>query len=172
MKKSLKGPVLIFLIAFAVIASVVPLICFAALNWWPIEPLVLGIIYWVGVGVSLACAIVWALLQFKGGKETSILYLQLILVGGIQLLPPVTLLFFLAPLEWIFIVPLILDILAYLAFALVVVLTSRLANKAVETLEKVKSEEAPIVDAEKTFNNEDGTFKGSRVKVNTPKKED
>lgn len=172
MKKSLRTPVLLGVVALSVIVAAIPVILFAAVSAFPVEPLPLVILFWISFGASLACGIVYPLTQLKGEKEVSILYLQLILTVAIQLSPLVTWLFFFVTgdaVNWIFVIPLIIDLLAYLAYALIIALTSRLAGQAKATLEKIKSEQAEIVNPETTFNNEDGTFKGSRVKVNKDK---
>lgn len=175
MKKSLKNVVLFGVMAFSILVASIPIIFFAALGAWPVE-LPIAIIYYVSLGISLCVGIVWPLLllKCKGSDETSIIYLQLLLTMSVQFLPIVTWLFSLVPGEakqWIFIFPLIIDLFGYLAYALILALTTRLAHKAVATLEQIKAEEAPVVNAEQTFNNEDGTFKGSRVKVNNNKKD-
>lgn len=167
-----KKTILLFVpVIFAIAVAIVPLICFAATGWWPSNHSAgMGITFWILYGLGLLTTVIWCVASGIKNKETGITYLQLCWVVFLQFLAPITLLFAIANnFEWIFAIPLSLSVLIYIAFIIVVLISGVASDRMKATLQKTKSEQAPVVDADKTFNNEDGTFKGSRVKVNKDK---
>jgi len=157
------------------IFAIVPVICFAGTGWWPTSHsgnvnVGLGVTFWVIYGIDLLALVGWVIFNAFVKRETAITYLNCIYTLFLQLLAPITLLFFFGEsTSWILVFPIVIAAIAYIIYGVVICLGGVYSKQVKEVMPKIQSEQAEVVNADKEFNNDDGSFKGSRVKVNKDK---
>lgn len=175
--KTKYGILSIITLAFVIIFAITPIIVFASLGKWPgvnFANVGMSITFWLVYGLAIFSGITWTIVNgLKARKETSIHYLQFSWTIGLQLLPGLTAIFFVASnspvADWIFVIPLVIDLILFVIYGAIILTSNHLSKKMLLTQEKIKAESIEVVHPTKTFENEDGTFKGSRVKVNHDK---
>lgn len=162
MKK--KSLLLLIPVILTFVIAIVPVICFLASGWYPTDKSIeFGVTYWVIYGLSILACLVWCLVACLKHKDAGITYLQCFSVLALQFLPLITLIFANVDNEISFIIPIIIAAIAYAAFLVLLIASNVLNSQVKEVMPKIQAKEEPIVDEEKAFNNEDGSFKGSRV---------
>ncbi len=165
MKK--KALLLLIPIILTFVVAIIPPICFATMGWYPSDhSAAFGITYWVIYGAAILACLVWCLIACFAKKDAGISYLQCGSVLLLQLVSPITLIFACIEEDYAVIFPIIIAAIAFAAFVVLLVATSVLNSQIKEVMPKIQAKEEPVVDADATFNNDDGSFKGSRVGKN------
>jgi bacteriorhodopsin len=170
----------IILIACLVFILVVPLATFALMNHWPSGTL-MAYLFWTSFAAMPLFIIVWLVYDHfsrsKKPSEPTLAFLQLLSCVLLMLLPPFNWIFTFPQLglennQILFVVLLLLNLLVFLFF-LAINLYLLYADRHISQLrEQSKAESCEVVTSDKAYENEDGSFKGSRLMSRYEKKQD
>ena len=141
----------------------IPLIIFACIPYWPSSSPT-AIVFYIIYGLAPALHFLTLFLVLRRGwmQSDSIAIRQIKSTFFLPILPIFTFLMYLIPMDqkWQLIVTLIVDIGMLIAYAVITVMFAQIGDKASKDLTSHKSEfVAPT--SESSYDNDDGTFKGS-----------
>lgn len=165
--KSSRKTFAIINILITLLFVIIPIIIFASFECFPGFKKNTQILFWIMFILCPLINIIWTILfVIKPTKEVSVPIMQ---VGGnliLCVLPLINLCFtfFDEEAKWVIAFPLIIDLLAFVAYIIFMLYLANFSKKVNNSVAQTTATSYKIVNQDETFNNKDGSFKGSRLK--------
>lgn len=145
----------------------IPIIIFASFSCFPGWSKPTQIIFWILFIICPLVNIGWVIyVCVKPHSEITATLMQIVFNFALQVLPLVNLIFTVFPKSWSWIVvfPLLIDLIVIVSYVIVMLFSSHWSKKVNNTMQRVQATSHTVVNQDTAFNNDDGSFKGSRLK--------